>query len=282
MCPVGQLSDPFENQQDDEFEDVSISGMPIEPDEPPPDESAPEDAPGDGDAIYDLDDWSELERQAVTDRLREAAIPHAWEGAELHVAAEDEAPVENILDMVEGESDDEDEDGEDVEDAPEPLDASRDQLAYDLAEWDDQQVDALVDELTNAGIDYAWDEDELYVYADDEEAADEVFDKVSAAAEEAGADGDDGIAGAELMGGLFVAADRLQHDSEDHEGVISILETSKVIEGSDPPYGVGKPEWKHLVEQVLSLSDLLLEDEIDDEAVTTQARDLRTSLRPFV
>jgi len=282
MCPVGQLSDPFENQQDDEFEDVSISGMPIEPDEPPPDDSAPEDAPGDGDAIYDLDDWSELERQAVTDRLREAAIPHAWEGTELHVAAEDEAPVENILDMVEGESDDEDEDGEDVEDAPEPLDASRDQVAYDLAEWDDQQVDALVDELTNAGIDYAWDEDELYVYADDEEAADEVFDKVSAAAEEAGADGDDGIAGAELMGGLFVAADRLQHDSEDHEGVISILETSKVIEGSDPPYGVGKPEWKHLVEQVLSLSDLLLEDEIDDEAVTTQARDLRTSLRPFV
>jgi hypothetical protein len=44
----------------------------------------------------------------------------------------------------------------------------------------------LVDELTNAGIDYAWDEDELYVYADDEEAADEVFDKVSAAAEEPG------------------------------------------------------------------------------------------------
>jgi hypothetical protein len=253
--------------------------MPIEPEEPPPDEGDGEKAPGDGDAVYDLGDWSEMERQAVTDRLREAAIPHAWDGADLHVAAEDEAPVENILDLVEGESDDEDED-EDDEDAPEPLDGTRDQVAYDLADWDDDQVDALVDELTNAGIDYAWDEDELYVYSDDEEAADEVFDKVSAAAEEAG--GDDGIEGAELLGGLFVAADRLQHDSEDHDGVISILETSKVLEGSDPPYGVGAAEWKHLVEQVLALSDLLLEDKIDDEAVTTQARDLRTSLRPFV
>jgi hypothetical protein len=275
---VGQLSDPFQNKQDDEFEDVSISGMPIEPEEPPPDEPEDGEPPGDGDAVYDLDDWSEIERQAVTDRLREAAIPHAWDGTELHVAAEDEAPVENILDMVEGESD-EDED-EDDEDAPEPLDATRDQVAYDLADWDDHQVDELVDQLTAAGIAYSWDEDELYVYADDEEGADEVFDKVSEAAEAAA--GDDGMAGAELLGELFVAADRLQHDCEDHDGVIAILETSQAIEGSKPPYGVGAAEWKHLVEQVVTLSDLLLEDKIDDEAVTSQARDLRTSLRPFV
>ena len=277
MCPVGQLSDPFENQQDDEFEDVSISGMPIEPEEPP-DEAEPEDAPGDGDAVYDLDDWSELERQAVTDRLREAAIPHAWDGTELHVAAEDEAPVENILDLVEGESDERED--EDDEDAPEPLDATRDQVAYDLADWDDHQVDELVEQLSAAGIAHSWDEDELYVYADDEEAADEVFDKVSEAAEATA--GDDGMAGAELLGELFVAADRLQHDGEDHDGVIAILETSKAIEGSKPPYGVGAAEWKHLVEQVVTLSDLLLEEKIDDEAVTTQARDLRSALRPFV
>jgi hypothetical protein len=275
---VGQLSDPFQNQQDDEFEDVSISGMPIEPDEPPPDEPEDGEETGDGDAVYDLDDWSEMERQAVTDRLREAAIPHVWDGTELHVAAEDEAPVENILDLVEGESDDAED--EDDEDAPEPLDATRDQVAYDLADWDDHHVDELVDQLTAAGIAHSWDEDELYVYADDEEAADEVFDKVSEAAE--AASGDDGMAGAELLGELFVAADRLQHDCEDHDGVIAILETSKAIEGSKPPYGVGAADWKHLVEQVVTLSDLLLEEKIDDEAVTTQARDLRTSLRPFV
>lgn len=275
---MGQLSDPFQNQQDDEFEDVSISGMPIEPEEPPPDEPEDREDTGDGDAVYDLDDWSEMERQAVTDRLREAAIPHAWDGTELHVAAEDEAPVENILDLVEGESDEREDEHD--EDAPEPLDATRDQVAYDLADWDDHQVDELVDQLAAAGIAHSWDEDELYVYADDEEAADEVFDKVSEAAEATA--GDDGMAGAELLGALFVAADRLQHDGEDHDGVIAILENSKAIEGSKPPYGVGAAEWKHLVEQVVTLSDLLLEEQIDDEAVTTQARDLRTSLRPFV
>ena len=275
--PVGQLSDPFQNKQDDEFDDVSISGMPLEPEEPPPDEPEDDAASGDGDVVYDLDDWSELERQAVTDRLHEAAIPHAWDGTELQVAAEDEAPVENILDLVEGES----ADREDEADQSEPLDATRDQVAYDLADWDDHQVDELVDQLTAAGIAYAWDEAEIYVYADDEEAADEVFDQVSEAAGAATGD-DDGMAGAELMGGLFVAADRLQHDGEDHEGVIAILEASKAIEGSKPPYGVGAADWKHLVEQVVSLSDLLLEDTIDEEAVTTQARDLRTSLRPFV
>jgi hypothetical protein len=275
--PVGQLSDPFENRQDDEFDDVSISGMPLEPEEPPPDEPEDDAASGDGDVVYDLDDWSEQERQAVTDRLHEAAIPHAWDGTELHVAAEDEAPVENILDLVEGDA----ADREDEADQPEPLDATRDQVAYDLADWDDHQVDELVDQLTAAGIAHAWDEAEIYVYADDEEAADEVFDQVSEAAGAATGD-DDGMAGAELMGGLFVAADRLQHDGEDHEGVIAILEASKAIEGSKPPYGVGAADWKHLVEQVVSLSDLLLEDKIDEEAITTQARDLRTSLRPFV
>jgi hypothetical protein len=282
MCPVGQLSDPFNQGQDEDWEDVSISGLPTEPDEPPPDDQEEaEEAAGDGDAVYDLDDWSEMERQAVTDRLREAGIPHAWDGTELHVAAEDEAPVENILDLVEVESDDGDEDDEDE---PEPLDATRDQVAYDLADWDDDQADLLVERLTDAGIAYAWDEDELYVYADDEAAADEVFDKVSEAAEEAGGDGDDddGMAGAELLGELFVAADRLQHDCEDHEGVITVLERSKSIEGSSPPYGVGAAEWKHLVEQVVALSDLLLEDQVDDEAATAKARDLRSALRPFV
>ena len=47
----------------------------------------------------------------------------------------DEAPVENILDLVEGESDDEDGDDEPSRSTP-----TRDQVAYDLAEWDDDQA----------------------------------------------------------------------------------------------------------------------------------------------
>ena len=71
---------------------ITISGLPGQLDEPsgaPPD--APNDAPVDGPidgedevVVFDLDEWSDMERSAVTDRLREAAIPHGWEGTALY------------------------------------------------------------------------------------------------------------------------------------------------------------------------------------------------------
>src|SRR5690606_5645570 len=138
-----------------------------EPDEESPPTEQPE---GTGEAVvYDLADWSELERQAITDRLTEAGIPHVWQGTALQVAAADEAAVENVLDIVEGEADDT---------AAEPLDPERDQVAYDLSEWDDDQIDLLVDALREAGVALAWDGDEMYVYADDEGTVDDLFDKV--------------------------------------------------------------------------------------------------------
>ncbi len=223
--PVGQLSDPFRQSQEDEF-GITISGLPGEQDEPDPsDEPEPADASasGDGDeeVVFDLDDWSDMERQAVTDRLREAAIPHMWAGTSLHVAPVDEAPVENILDMVEGESDDE-------EDLP-PLDADRDQVAYDLSEWDDDHLDGLVAALRGAEIAYAWDGDELYVYGDDEEAVDELLEQVSHP-DELAPEPDDGAGGAELLGEVFVAADRLQHDAADPQGVITMMEMSRTVD----------------------------------------------------
>src|SRR5262245_48776445 len=144
--------------------------MPGELHEPDPEDEEPSGPPGEGEnvlpdngalagdeVVYDLDRWSDMERQAATDRLREATIPHLWEGTTLHVAAEDEAAVDNILDIVEGAA------------AP-PLDPGRDQVAYDLVDWDDDQVDELLAELRSAGLPHAWDGEELYVHADDEEA----------------------------------------------------------------------------------------------------------------
>jgi hypothetical protein len=274
---VGQLSDPFKQGQDDEF-GITISGLPGELDEPDPsDEPQPADAAasGDGDeeVVFDLDDWSEMERQAVTDRLREATIPHMWEGTSLHVAPVDLAPVENILDMVEGESDDE-------EDLP-PLDADRDQVAYDLAEWDDDHVDGLVEALRAAEIAYSWDGDELYVYADDEDAVDELLDTVSHP-DELESEPDDGTGGAELLGEAFVAADRLQHDPADPSGVITMMEMSRTIDDTAPPYGVDRAEWARLVERVTAIGELLCEDKVDEAEVIAQAHDLRTALRPYV
>jgi hypothetical protein len=278
MAPVGQLSDPYE-QGEDEATGITISGLPGEPEPPrdaPPGDAADVDAAGDADdvddegaeVVFDLDDWSEMERRAVADHLREAGIPHGWEGTELHVAAVDSAPVDNILDLVEGEL--------------EPgLDPDRDQVAYDLTEWDDDQVTLLAEELDGAGIAFGWDGDELYVYADDEQATDEILERVSHP-DELAVEPDTGTAGADMLGEIFVAADRLQHGGDDHEGSVTMLDMSQALDPAKPPYGLDPAEWKRLSERVRSLADLLRADEVDEDAVMEQARDLRTALRPFV
>jgi hypothetical protein len=272
---VGQLSDPYE-QAEDEGLGISISGLPGELDEPEPDGDA---VPGGGpepngaagaEVVYDLDDWSEIERGAVTDRLREAGIPHGWEATSLHVAEADEAAVENILDIVEGDSE-----------ADQTLDAVQDQVAYDLSDWDDDRLTALVDELDAAGIAQAWDEDELFVYATDEQAVDELLDRV-AHPHELPPEADDGPAGAELLGEVFVVADRLQHDPDDHEGTVSMLDLGHAVQGADPPYGLGPKEWDHLRGRVGALCTQLRAPKVDEDAVIDAARDLRNALRSYV
>ncbi|HEY3000375.1 MAG TPA: hypothetical protein VGJ43_17460, partial [Acidimicrobiales bacterium] len=161
---MGQLSDPFNQRQNLDL-GFTLSGLPGEPDEP--DEGPEQGTEGDDEevVVFELDDWSDMERQAVTDRLNVATIGHGWDGTSLQVAGADAAAVDNIIDIVEGELN-------------QPLDADRDRVAYDLTEWDDDQVAELVAALRAQDIASAWDGDELYVYADDEAAADEVFDQV--------------------------------------------------------------------------------------------------------
>jgi hypothetical protein len=272
---VGQLSDPYE-QAEDEGLGITISGLPGELDEPEPDAGAvPGGEPGPDatagiEVVYELDDWSEIERSAVTDRLREAGIPHGWDATSLHVAEADEAAVENILDIVEGDNE-----------AALTLDGEQDQVAYDLSDWADDRLTALVDELDAARIAHGWDEDELFVYAVDEQAADELIDRV-AHPHELPPETDDGPAGAELLGEVFVAADRLQHDPDDHEGTVSMLDLGHAVEGADPPYGLGPKEWDHLRGRVGALCSQLRASKVDEDAVIDAARDLRNALRSYV
>jgi hypothetical protein len=284
---VGQLSDPYEQGEDDGL-GITISGLPGELDDPDrdPDDAADaagadradddagtddgtDDAGPDGvEVVYELDDWSEIERQAVADRLREAGIAHGWEGRSLHVAAVDEAAVENVLDIVEGES-------------AEPLDTAHDQVAYDLSEWDEDRLAALVDALDGAGIAYAWDGDELFVYASDEQSADELLDR-AAHPHELPAEDDDGTGGAELLGEVFVAADRLQRDPGDHEGTVSMLDLGHAVDATAVPYGLGPRDWGHLQERVTALCRQLRAPTVDEDAVMDAARELRNALRPYV
>ena len=263
---MGQLSDP-QGQDDDDGLDITISGLPGEPTGPDPDEAA---APGgdvDTELVVELDTWSDIERDAVTDRLREAGIPHWWVDTSLHAAESDRQAVDDVLDAVDGEA--------------APLDPELDQVAYDMSEWDDGQLVALDEALDEAGIAHGWDDEELFVYASDEQAADELIDKVGHP-HELPAEDDDGEVGGELLGELFVAADRLARDPEDHETTVTLLDLTRVAEKSEPPYGFTARDWDHLRERVDGLADLLRADTLDLDAVLAAAGDLRTSLRPYV
>lgn len=275
MGPVGQIADPYENA--DDGSSITISGLPGELDDEPLDDGVPPVAGEGGDAdaadaeadvVYELDDWSEIERGAVSDRLREAGIPHAWDGTSLLVAAIDVAPVENILDIVEG-------------DVGRPLDAQQDQVAYDLSDWDDDQLGALVDALDDARIAHAWDDDELFVYAADEQAVDELLDRV-AHPHELPPEADDGRLGAELLGEVFVAADRLQHDPDDHDLAASMIELGQAVRAAQAPYGLGQPEWEHLQGRIGGLCLELRSPALDQDVVMAAARDLRNALRSYV
>ena len=91
-----------------------------------------------------------------------------------------------------------------------------------------------------------------------------------------------GTATADLLGDVFVAADRLQHDAEDTEGTSSLLDIALTIDDLEAPYGMGTRDWESVCAAVGRLADVLAEDEVDEEKVTETAREVRAVLRPYV
>ena len=61
---------------------------------------------------------------------------------------------------------------------------------------------------------------------------------------------DDGLAAQDAMSELFVAADRLMHDPDDHEGVLRLTDAAGVVEAMALPYGFAPGVWNEIVERV--------------------------------
>lgn len=282
-------SNPGQEDDDGDLEiSVSLPGELYDPDAEPDGGEAPAgevEAPAEADAdedgevivradeelVVELDDWSDMARAAAEERLRESGIPHWWVGTSVHGSVSDAAAIDLVLDEIDA-------------DEPDPLDPDRDQVAYDMDEWDDDRLATLGVRLEEAEIPFTWDGEELFVYAEDEDRVDELIEAVEHP-DELPAEEDDGEseeASAALMGELFVAADRLQHDPKDHEQAAAVLLASERVDQDSPPYGLAKGDWRHVCERVEHLAEALDQDELDQEAVVTAAKDLRTSLRPYV
>lgn len=216
--------------------------------------------------VYELDDWTEQARVALRERLEMLALPHRWEGTNLVVAPSTEAWVERVMDQVEDEA------GDKLDDADE-------QIAYDLTGWDDDHRQMLFDRLDADRIPFGVEGDELFARSVDEARVDEVVDSIIGP--EAGGERR-GQVGPEVMGEMFVAADRLSHDPADHEGTRAIVASLRASEGTDPPYGTDRGWWDRVVTHATQIVTSLDNADPDQDAIADEATALRDTLRPFV
>ncbi|MFN8040329.1 MAG: hypothetical protein U0Q07_14045 [Acidimicrobiales bacterium] len=260
-----------------------------------PEPALPDDATGGGEVLYDLAEWAAESRVMLEQLLEGEAVPHAWQGATLHVPVAFEARADNLVDHVE------------VATLP-TLDPDADQVAYDLSDWSDDLQTHLVQILVTDGIPHEFDVDgDLVVLAEDEERVERLIDAVEfpdalpiddgdrgddqddaedddAGDGDAAGDDDGGVDAQQVLSDLFVAADRLMHDARDHEGVLSLVDAADRAEAIRLPYGFDPAVWKDIVGQAIGLRAVFegTADDESDEAIEHQARDLRGALRPLV
>jgi len=249
---MGLLSKrPEENEEHGEISLVGLDGL---------DGGAPDEM------VYELDDWSERDRTLLRERLETLGVPHHWEETSLVVAADDEAWVERIMDQVE-------------DDLSLALDPDVTQVAYDLSQWDEPSRDRLLDVLEDEAVPYGVEDDELFVHDIDEQRVDEIIEALVNPGEEST---EAPAAGPEVMGEMFVAADRLARDPSDAEGTLALIESVRAAGSSPAPYGMDRTWWEGVqtgADEVLALMDTPLPDH---DAVMASAVALRELLRPYV
>lgn len=249
---------------------------------------------------YALDDWAVESRQMLRQLLVGAEVPHVWEGGRLVVPEPFEATTDDLVDEVAatfaGTLDD--------PDVP--------QVAFDVADFDPGLIDELVAALDAAGVQWLIDATgELVVAESDAEVvdaaverlefphalpiADDADDSVAPSAvgpvDGAGpageGDGDDDDDRPEIdpdrvLGGLFVAADRLARSATDPTGVLDTVSLAKELAGGRPPFGFDATVWDRITAEVGSLAGLLEDADASDEAIESAAAGVRDLLRHWV
>lgn len=171
-------------------------------------------------------------------------------------------------------------DGVDPDDCT-PLDDNREQVGYELFDWDPSELDELDDVLHELGLPHEWVADgyEVVVHVEDEERVDGLLPGIRYP-DELPAEEDDGDdTDAQVLSDLFVAADRM-HANPTGEAVNGFLDAAERI-GERPPYGVDEKQWGQVVDLVDELIDLFHAAGPPAE-ITELAYQLRRRLRPLV
>jgi hypothetical protein len=253
--------------------------------------------PNDPDAnnvMYDLGRWSFDQQAELAAELAEADIPHTWDGSELVVPESHEAAADSTVTRVEarlgivydgdGETFSRTFNGSEMN---EPIDIAEGVAAteYDLADWAESDRQSITQALTAQQIPYRWEDDLLLVSTAHEDAAESLMDTIEAGEfamlpDDAGSDEELPF---ETLTTFFLAAERLQRNTLDADGLEQLLDALEVAEPERRPYGVELSLWHKTCELADALASALVDaDEPDHETAMAVATDLHDLLRPYV
>jgi len=252
--------------------------------------------PGGDHIEYELDDWAVESRRMLMQLLVANHVAHVWEAGRLVVPEDHEQVVDDLVDQVAatfaGTLDD--------PDVP--------RVVFDVADIDPALLGQLTDTIGAANIDWLVDGGELVVPAEFTvdvehmverlefphalELADEAGDGSAVGPASGGGTGgttegsadDEGIDidPDRVLGGLFVAADRLSRSATDPRGVMDVIGLSAELAEGRAPFGFEPGGWARLQESSAALAQLLGAIDSTDVDIEHAAAGLRNQLRPWV
>ncbi len=233
--------------------------------------------------VYELASWSLTMRAELAAALAEAEVPHAWDGTDLLVHLDDEREVDAITERIEIEFGYASADSAPTEpvDLGSPWPEGTELLEYDVGPWSSSLRSALLGQLDLAGVPRRLQGSTVIVRAEDEAAVEAAIDRVTEVAalgstadlDEAAleSEGDDPAVDspAAAMSDLFLAADRLQHDPDDREGLRLLTGALDGLDADVPPFGVDAGAWQQVTAAAEALADAIIgeaEDEPGEDA----------------
>jgi hypothetical protein len=251
--------------------------------------------PNDPDATrvhYDLSAWDFDQQAELAAAMADAEVPHAWDGNELIVPEEMEQQADELIARVEAELGIVSDPGDDIDGlGPRPaaieLGADEATTEYDLADWSAAELDTVSIALADARIPFRWEEQVLLVSTADEDVVETLLDDI-----ESGEYVDVGAArvptaaderSAAVLTDFFLAAERLQRDPLDADGIDHLRRATDVADPDVAPFGVTPKLWQRTCELAEDIVDALVDDDgPDHQAAMDAASTLLELLRPHV
>jgi hypothetical protein len=158
-------------------------------------------------------------------------------------------------------------------------------VVYDLTDWEPDQVDALEWALGREGITSVLRDGELTIRVEHESRVDYLIDHLFDEVEEVELDavedeGESDINAMDVLGDLFVAADRMVRSVDDDIVRAEFEEAAAAIDGLPLPFGFEPQVWDRIQTMTGWLVDEL--DGADAGVIEEHATSLRDLLRRYV